>query len=59
MNVHVDETGRDNQAGSVEFRSAGRVNSTGNLPDGPVLDGDVADFIQFSGRIDNAAVLND
>ena len=59
MDVHVDEAGRDDEAGGVEFGGAGGVEILADGGDAAVFDSDVADGVQTAGRVHHAAVAND
>ena len=59
MDVHVDEAGRDDQSGGVEFGGAGGIDVLADGGNAAVFDGDVADRVQTTGRVHHAAVAND
>jgi hypothetical protein len=59
VDVHVDETGGDDEAGGVEDAGADGVEIGADLGDAAVLDGHVGDGVEAGGRVDDAAVLDD
>ena len=61
VDVHVDEAGRDDEAGGVEnFRTvrAGNFSGRGDFGDGFSIEENVADRVGFGRGVEDAAVFN-